>query len=129
MNMPAYEFAQYLVAQGYGTLGSTVLVDASPDEVADIISVLTTGGMKPSIYLPNALPTVEILARGSEALTTFNKISAIAKLLDQKMNSTLITGGNYYYSINLMGEINNLGRDDKGRIEYSINLETKIRER
>lgn len=129
MNQVALEIAEYLENNDIGTVGSDLFVDILPDVQNDVSAVFTTGGSTPDIDLPIASPNFEILARSESGATAFAKLKSMVDLLHQKYNITLIEGGNYYYSILLNGEINNLGRDDKGRIEYSANFRCKVRGR
>jgi len=129
MTHPAIEVAEYIEEQGYATRNTDLFVDKLPDLQNDCTVVYTTGGQIPDIYLPIASPNFEILCRSNSAQTAYERISNIVDSLHQTFNSTLVSGGNYYYSILLFGEINNLGRDEKGRIEYSANFNCKVRGR
>lgn len=129
MKHVATEVGQFLEDSEIGELETDIFIDAFPDEKNFTIGVFTTGGPKPDIYLPQADPKFMVLVRDKSAEDAWNVAESISALLHQKFNSTLVDEGNYYYSILLMGEINGLGRDKKKRIEYSINFQTKIRER
>jgi hypothetical protein len=129
MTHPALEVAEFIEDQGYATLGTDLFVDRLPDLDNDCTVVYTTGGQIPDIYLPIPSPNFEILVRSDSAETAYERISNIVDDLHQSFNTTLVTGGNYYYSILLFGEINSLGRDEKGRIEYSANFNCKVRGR
>ena len=129
MKQVALEVANYIEDEGHATLGTDLFVDAQPDVRTDVLSVFTTGGQSPDIDLPIPYPSFEILIRGESASTVFAKIESIVSGLHQTFNENLVSGGNYYYSILLNGEISNLGRDDKNRIEYSANFRCKVRGR
>jgi hypothetical protein len=129
MNQVALEIAQYIEEQEYGTLGTDLFVDTLPDVSRDVIAVFNTGGSTPDIDLPIGSPNFEVLIRGESAGTIYGKLSTIVEDLHQTYNEVLVTGGNHYYSILLSGEINTLGRDDKGRMEYSANFNCKVRGR
>lgn len=129
MNHIALEVAQFIASQGYATLNTDLFVDMLPDLDNDCTAVFTTGGQIPDIYLPIGSPNFEIITRSDSAQTAYERISNIVEDLHQTYNSTLVTSGNYYYSILLFGEINSLGRDEKGRIEYSANFNCKVRGR
>ena len=129
MTHPAIEVAEYIESQGYATRNTNLFVDILPDLDDDCTVVYTTGGQVPDIDLPIASPNFEVLVRSASAQSAYGRISNIVDDLHQTFNSTLVSGGNYYYSILLFGEINNLGRDEKGRIEYSANFNCKVRGR
>jgi hypothetical protein len=129
MNLPALEVAQYLEDNSIGIVGTDLFVDMLPDVQNDVFAVFTTGGQTPDIDLPIGSPNFELLSRSESAQTAYDLLKNAVDLLHQKMNSTLVTSGNYYYSILLNGEINSLGRDEKGRIEYSANFNCKVRGR
>lgn len=129
MNHVAKEIAEYLEDSSIGTVGTDIFVDMLPDLANDVIMIYSTGGQVPDIDLPIGSPNFEVLVRSNSAETAYAKITSIVNLLHQKYNITLVTGGNYYYSILLLGEINALGRDEKGRIEYSVNFNCKVRGR
>ena len=129
MNQVALEVAQFIEEEGHATLGTDLFVDSLPDVDKEVIAVFTTGGQIPDIDLPIGSPNFEILIRGESASSCFAKIESVTESLHQTYNVNLVTDGNYYYSILLNGEINNLGRDDKGRIEYSANFNCKVRGR
>lgn len=129
MNQVAYEVAQYIEDEGHATVGENLFVDSLPDVSEEAIAVFTTGGSTPDIDLPIPSPNFEILIRGESASSCFLKLESIISSLHQTYNANLVTGGNYYYSILLNGEINSLGRDEKGRIEYSANFRCKVRGR
>ena len=129
MKQVALEIAQFIEEEGHATVGTNLFVDSLPDVNEEAIAVFTTGGSTPDIDLPIASPNFEILIRGESASSCFSKLESIVSSLHQTYNSNVVTGGNYYYSILLSGEINSLGRDEKGRIEYSANFRCNVRGR
>jgi len=129
MRHPALEVAEYINDKGYASLYKDLFVDMLPDLENDCTAVYTTGGSLPDIYLPIGSPSFEILVRSDSAESAYSRICRIVEDLHMTYNTTLVDEGNYYYSILLMGEINNLGRDEKGRIEYSANFRCKVRGR
>ena len=129
MNHVALEVAEYLEDSGIGTVNTNIFVDRLPDNTNNVISVFTTGGSTPDIDLPIPYPSFEVLVRNISAQTGYEIAESIADLLHRTYNSTLLSGGNYYYSILLQGEVNLLGRDEKDRIEYSVNFRCRVRDR
>lgn len=125
--MIATDIASYLEDNSIGTVGTDIFIDALPDTQDDMIAVYNTGGFDADIDIPVSNPTCEILVRSMSAATAQSTAESIKGLLHQKMNSTLVTGGYYFYYVFIMGDINLIGRDEKQRVEYSINFRTKIR--
>jgi len=125
----ALEVAQYIQSKGIATMQEDLFVDMLPDIDNDCTVVYTTGGQVPDIDLPIGSPNFEVLVRSLSAQSAYERISQIVESLHQSYNVRLVEGGNYYYSILLFGEINHLGRDEKGRIEYSANFNCKVRGR
>jgi hypothetical protein len=128
MNLPAKEVAEYLEDNSVGTVGTDIYVDQLPEQTGVVTMIASLSGV-PDIDLPTAKPGFEVLVRGSSEADVVTKIYEIVELLHRKFNTTLITGGNYYYFIKMTTEPQSLGRDEKGRIEFSANFETYIRER
>jgi hypothetical protein len=129
MNDVATEIATYLEDESIGTIGTDLFVGDQPDSSDNVISVFNTGGYQPDKYLPTAKPTVEVLVRNKSYASCASKIQDVVDLLHNQYNVTLVSGGNYYFYIRLVAEPSSLGRDEKGRQEFSANFEIKIRER
>lgn len=129
MNNVETEIATYLEEQEIGTVGTDLFVGDLPDSTDNEIAVFNTGGYQPDIYLPTSSPTIEILVRNKSYANCASKMQDIVDALHNQYNVTLISGGNYYYYIRLVAEPSSLGRDEKGRQEFSANFEIKVRER
>jgi hypothetical protein len=125
--MIAKEIADYLESQSIGTVGTDIFIDAMPDSPNDMVVVYNTGGFEPDIDVAIEHPTFQITTRSESSATAYAKAEAIKALLHLKYNVTLEVDGIYYYFILMMNGINNLGRDEKNRIEYSINFRCKVR--
>jgi hypothetical protein len=107
--------------------GTNLFKGYLPDSPNAAICVYETGGATPDIDIPTASPTFQILVRHTDYETGHNLIHEIAGLLHQKYNLELVDGETYFYSILLLGEPGHLGRDDKGRDEFSVNFYCKTR--
>jgi hypothetical protein len=125
--MIAQEVAEYLEENDIATLGTDLFIDTVPDVDDDIVVVYNTGGETPDIYVPIENPTFEVLVRSMSADSAYSKAKSIKELLHLKYNVELVDDNTYFYYIQMTGSINLLGRDEKGRIEYSLNFRTKIR--
>jgi hypothetical protein len=125
----ASEVAEYLEDSSIGTVGTNIFVDSLPEEDGTIVAVYNTGGSSPDIDLPIPAPSFQVLVRDETPSVAYAKIKSIVDLLEHTYNSTLVSGGNYYYSINLRGEIQNIGQDERNRKEYTVNFSCRVRGR
>ena len=125
----ALEVAEYLEDNSIGTVGTNIFVDNLPEEDGTIVAIYNTGGSSPDIDLPIPRPSFQVLVRDDEPSVAYAKISSIVDLLEQRYNQVLVSGGNYYYSINLRGEIQNIGQDERNRKEYTVNFSCRVRGR
>ena len=96
-----------------------------PDNPDNCVVVLDTGGAAPDKDIPTGSPTFQILVRDKNYKTGHDLMQTIVNLFHRRMNETI--GTTYYYSIFLLGEAGNIGRDDKGRDEFSVNFICHIR--
>jgi hypothetical protein len=65
------------------------------------------------------------LVRNTSYAAGYALMQNMVGLLHRRMNETI--GTTYYYSIFLMGEPGSIGRDDKGRDEFSVNFICHVR--
>lgn len=121
------DIASYLAENGIGSIGNTIFKSRLPDIPDNCISIYETGGLAPDRYLPTADPTFQIIVRNKTYSAGKSKMDDIVDLLHQKTNSTLVTGGFYFYYIFLMGEPAHIGVDKKDRDEFSANFVCKVR--
>jgi hypothetical protein len=102
------------------TLGTNMFKGFMPEKPDDCVLLLDTGGAEPDRELPMGSPSFQILVRNKSYSAGDAIMKSIVDLLHQKMNETL--GSTYFYTIFLMGEAGYLGRDAKGRDEWSVNF-------
>ena len=119
--------ADYLEAQGVGTVGTDIFVGYLPDTPDSCIAVLETGGTEPDAYLPFREPTFQVLIRNTTFEEGQTKLASVRSTLHQLNNITLVTGGFYFYYILAIAEGGHIGRDDVGRDMFSINFKAKLR--
>ena len=120
------EIANYLQTQDIGTKGTDIFLSRQSDSPNDQIVIYNTGGIEPDRYLPTADPTFQIIVRNTNYQTGESLVADIVDALHQVTNVELEEDGTYYYYIFLMGEAGHIGRDDKGRHEWSINFICKV---
>lgn len=121
------QVATYLQAQGIGTIASDIFIGNMPDLPNNCIAVINTGGIAPSIDIPDKRPTFQVLIRNTDYETGELKLTAIRTALHQFMNDYLVNGQTYVYSIFLNAEGGHIGKDVNGRDEWSVNFNSKTR--
>lgn len=121
------EVAEYLEDQSIGTVGTDIFISRQSDTPDNQIVIYLSGGLEPDRYLPTADPTFEIVVRNKTYQTGQSKVDSIVTALHQYVNGALQTSGTYFYYIELLTEPNHIGRDEKGRHEWSINFLCKTR--
>ena len=98
-----------------------------PDDPDNLVCLYDTGGAEPSRDIPTGDPTFQVVVRNESYEDAHDLVQEIVVLLHQKRNVELVEGETYFYYIYLMGEPGNIGRDKKGRDEFSINFLCKIK--
>jgi hypothetical protein len=117
----------FLGAETSLTCGTNLFKSRQTDSPNDQVVVYDTGGFEPDHYLPTAKPTFQVLVRSTSYATGAGYVDEIVEALHQLANVTLVTHSIYFYYIFLMNEPSHIGRDDKGRHEFSINFVCEIR--
>jgi hypothetical protein len=117
----------YLDAQTSLTAGTDLFKSRLTESPNNQVVIYNTGGLEPDRYLPTADPTFQVLVRNTSYATGQSLVNDIVEALHQKTNIELVEGSKYFYYIFLMYEPEHIGRDDKGRHEFSINFVCKYR--
>ena len=117
----------YLDAQTSLTAGTDLFKSRLTESPNNQVVIYNTGGLEPDRYLPTADPTFQVLVRNTSYATGQSLVNDIVEALHQKTNIELVEGSKYFYYIFLMYEPEHIGRDDKGRHEFSINFVCEIR--
>lgn len=138
VNLLAEDIATYLVAQGIFTAkGTDIFVGDVPEDLSTGTMVLETGGPAPSVDIPTYDPTFQIWIRSVDYATGKALLQTVRRALHQNQTGT----GNtyfgyprfdntynfYYYYIQAIAEGGYIGKDDRGRSEFSINFHAKTR--
>ena len=121
------DIADYLEDESVGTVGTDIFVGNLPDSPDTAICIIDTGGIQPSIDIPTKRPTFQVLIRGETYAAGKNLVDTIRGLLHNQYNVTLVSGGNYFYSINLLAEGGHIGKNDRGLDEFSMNFQAYTR--
>jgi hypothetical protein len=114
---------------------NNVFVDEMPDDnasqqsnVNDCITVYHSGGSRPSYFFGNERqienPSIQVRVRHQNRKDALNWCYRIKDILDGKSN--FIINDNHYVLITLSSDILNLGRDNQGRVHYSLNFAVQV---
>jgi hypothetical protein len=109
------------------TAGTDLFKSRQTESPNNQVVIYDTGGLEPDRYLPTADPTFQVLVRNTSYATGQGIVDDIVDALHQKTNIELVSGSIYFYYIFLFNEPSHIGRDDKGRHEFSINFVCKYR--
>lgn len=118
---------KYLIAESDSFTTSNTKKSFMPDTPNNLVCLYDTGGAEPSRDIPTGDPTFQIIVRNESYAAAHALAQEIVTLLHQKRNLELVEGETYFYYIYLMGEAGHIGRDSKGRDEFSINFLCKIK--
>lgn len=125
------EIAQRLVAQGVGTIGSTIFLGSKaniPTGDGPYITLTETGGTAPTRVhnYPQAQtqrPTAQVAVRAKSYLVARTKAKEAYLALDGVYHTTLL--GVLYHSITARQEPTDLGLDDVGRPLIVFNIDAQ----
>jgi len=117
----------YLVENTDLKSGKTLFLANQPDSPADCVTLIETGGGSPYQELSVDLPTIQIIARGSQKNygKTMERANEIFNLLNRKIHITI--GSKHAMRVFALATPQSLGRDEKGRWEIVTNFSFQIR--
>lgn len=118
----------YIGEQTSLTAGTDLFKSRQTEEPENQTVVYNTGGFEPDRYLPTEEPTFQVLVRNKSYQTGATLAQTIFELLNRVANQQLVDGGIYFYYIFGMQSPAHIGRDERGRHEFSINFVCKIRQ-
>ena len=123
------DIAQHLHNLGIGVLATNLFVSSLPDSDTDfLIGVYDRSGATPDIYIPTDKPRFQILIRAVDYETGKAKLDAIFEALHKpNLNSSLVSGGTYFYYIHADSSGGWIGKNDADKDEFSINFTTYVR--
>lgn len=114
----AEEFANYLEANGFGTVGTNIFVDFIPDSTNGIYVSHLGGAL--GLYTPMNEAIIDVTVKdtsASDALATINSI----KNFIHRMHTTEINSA-YIFSMLVLDEPESLGRDMEHASQYKITV-------
>ena len=125
MAAPSVDIKDILVAAGIGTFAGTsgwgIYVSQEPKNPDSVITIYDSGGVAPNPKWLFDEPTVQIRIRGSEMayVAAYAKAQAIKDALLGLTPQTV--SGTYYVGVQMVGDINHIGYDDKSRPLFTTN--------
>lgn len=123
----AYHVAGMLVEQGISPeLGGAspwcVNVSGLPETPVNVLALEDTAGLAPLQYkLDIRRPGVQLIARGSDYLTTYAKVSEVYAFLGQQAQGTVVEGFRYI-GFDAMSDIIYIRQDNKTFFLFSANF-------
>jgi hypothetical protein len=121
------QVGQILSNAGLGTMGANIFLGYMPETPDNCIGIFNTGGVQPSIDIPNKMPTFQVTVRNTNYETGETNLNTVRTRLHQFRNAELVSGQTYFYFIYLIAEGGHIGRDTNGRDMFSINFRCKTR--
>lgn len=126
------DISKKLQDESVGTVGTDIFKSKQPQkktgqDVDNSITIYDTGGLAPDIYVPVEYPTFEVLVRNKEYEDANAKAYEVYNALHNVLNTTLRSGGYYFYYIFAINSPQFIGYDTNGRAEYSINFNCHVR--
>ncbi len=109
---------------------NNVFIDEMPDDNAnDCITVYHSGGSRPSYFFGNERqienPSIQVRVRHQNRKDALNWCYQTKSILDGKSN--FIINDNHYILVTLSSDILNMGRDNQGRVHYSLNFDIQVK--
>jgi hypothetical protein len=125
MTAPSVGIKDLLVAAGVGYYETPsgnlppIVISTMPDKPDTAICIYDSGGLAPDPRWLLNFPGATVQVRSLDYLTAYNTIIACRVALLGKYPGTV--NGDGWYSITAVGDIGNMGRDQKNRIKLSTN--------
>ena len=121
-----WQLADYLDRENIGDVTSNIFVGFYPDDPDNIIALLYNTGGQPNIDVADfEYPRFQVVIRNTDYVTGAGKLREIRRLLHDKLNVT--TENFIALYIQADSEGGSIGKDGKGRFEFSINFASQIR--
>lgn len=134
--MIAVEVGKYLGTQiagvTYDESGSTgnVFIGHSPDTPDEVITIMTTGGLENDTKLGYDSPTIQVIVRGGTPYDRSAGYSRAREVYDvlAGLTSTALPDGTWLVMARaLQSEPSDIGADENGRQEWSMNFLLEVR--
>ena len=125
--MLAKEIADYLAANGLGTVGTNVFALQLPSAPDTCLAVYPTGGGRADSKLGYDNPTIQVRTRSSNPLTAFENAAQAYNLLHGLRRVTLSGGSYLVHCTGIQSAPVYIGRDERKRDEYTLNYQLVVR--
>jgi len=126
--MIASEVASYLADRGHGVLNSTLFYGYQDDNPDNSITLYDESA--PMIEESNALAVdlcgLQVLVRNTSYATAQALVTAIHRDLAGFGGEAFVTGGSMVGAVLVMTPPTSIGRDDKGRSEWSAHYSIRV---
>lgn len=120
------EIADYLAAEGLGTVGTDIFVGHLPAKPDTALGVFATGGF-PSGSYPLDEPTLQVRSRSHSLQTAYERLAQAYSAL-HGLHHTPLPGGTWLLNcLGLQPAPTGIGRDSAGREEFVINFRLVVR--
>ena len=110
------------------SITTDIYIDEMQDNVDNIIAIYHSGGSKPQYFFGGTKqienPSVQVRVRHQNRKDALNWCYKVKDILDGKSNFTI--NNNNYILVTLSSDILNLGRDNQGRVHYSLNFNIQV---
>lgn len=123
-NSPSVDVKDILVSLDDSSLiydfGTTLFVAEEPDSPDRCLTILDTGGYDPDIAATYERPTIQIRSR--DAANQFQRAYNTLKDAVDALHGQRFTVNSWVYVLFQMGDIINIGRDEKQRFQLTANM-------
>lgn len=113
------------------SVSSDIFLGDLPDTPDNCLALYQSGGQDAQHQLGasteevHETPTFQVRIRNTSYATANAEAEEVKDILDGLVNQTINT--NEYKSIFMQGDINSLGRDDRNRINLTVNFIAKVK--
>lgn len=120
------EIADYLAAQGVGTVEVDLFVGHLPAAPDTALAVFATGGFPAGSY-PLDEPTIQVRSRSASLVTAYERLAQVYAAL-QGLHHITLPGGTWLLNcLGMQSAPTGLGRDEADREEFVLNFRLVVR--
>ena len=112
-------------------VNANIFLGDLPDTPDNCIALYQSGGqdavhsLGAGVDETHETPTFQVRIRNTSYATANTQAESVKDILDGLVNQTI--NSNLYISIFMQGDINSLGRDDRNRINLTVNFVAKVK--
>ena len=109
---------------------NNVFVDEMPDDNINdnCITVYHSGGSRPDYFFSERQienPSIQVRVRHQNRKNALDWCYKVKDILDGKSDFTI--NNNHYILVSLSSDVLNMGRDNQGRVHYSMNFAVQVK--